>query len=270
VAENQACRRLLHTSARSMLEFYAYVAYSGDGRALVTGSADATDVWDPSTGRRCFPTLRHAGNTFAPAISHNSRWLARGGDTGEFSVWDLGSGKVASGPTKHPSWVMRIAFSPDDRYLAVGERDGTARVWDWRVGRLAGPPMRTDEELFGIDFTPNQRGLFTLTRSGRLRAWEWRSGKPVSPVTSVDPSPVGYFWSARAAADGRSLVVGSPHAAAIYQLDDFFGTDPNDAELLATRAELKSGQRIHDGAIINLDSGEWFERWTRSRSTAAR
>jgi WD40 repeat protein/predicted Ser/Thr protein kinase len=109
------------------------VAFSPDGRWVVTASADRTArVWDVATGQPRSPPLQHQGEVFSAAFSPDSRLVVTAGSSSDTTarVWDAVTGQPVTPPLRHGQGVFGAGFSPDGRRVATVSYDHTARVWD--------------------------------------------------------------------------------------------------------------------------------------------
>ena len=70
------------------------IAFSPDGRTVLTGSGLAAREW------------------------------------GESRLWEAATGKPLSLPLRHPGPVYAVAFHPDGRTFLTGSADGKTRLWD--------------------------------------------------------------------------------------------------------------------------------------------
>jgi uncharacterized membrane protein len=151
------------------------VAFSPDGRTLVSGGCEATDsgdlaiwcetglvkLWDAETGSLVRTLQGHGSEVYSSAFSPNGQTVmsASGGWDGQESsikLWDGGSGKLLRALTGHTESVTAAAFSADGRTIVSASSDKTLKLWD----AATGAEIRTlkghgDSVLVGTFYLPN-------------------------------------------------------------------------------------------------------------------
>jgi WD40 repeat protein len=113
-------------------EFVTSVAYSPDGKSIVSGSTDhKARVWDVTTSRMVFKLQGHTNSIRSVAFSPSGKYIASSSDDMTIRVWDANTGNPVGAPLKgHTAGVWTVKFSPDDKKLVSGSLDKTLRVWD--------------------------------------------------------------------------------------------------------------------------------------------
>jgi WD40 repeat protein/transcriptional regulator with XRE-family HTH domain/energy-coupling factor transporter ATP-binding protein EcfA2 len=117
--------------------FVLSVAFSPDGRTLVSGDNDTMRLWDMRTHKPLgTPLTGHEGGVFSVVFSPNGRTLASAGSDGTIRLWDTSTHKQVGKPlTGNKKPVSSVAFSPDGRSLAAASADHTIWLWTkilWR------------------------------------------------------------------------------------------------------------------------------------------
>ncbi len=126
------------------------VAYSPDGRTIVSGSGDNTvRLWDVNTGETLRTLEGHTRFVISVAYSPDGRTIASGSGDNTIRLWDVHTGETLRTLKGHTSWVYSVAYSPDGRILASGGVDGTVLLWEL-----------TSSPAFGVE--PLARSATTL------------------------------------------------------------------------------------------------------------
>jgi len=162
------------------------LAFSADGRRILTGSADATaKVWDAHTGRELLSFAGHTGSVKSVAFSRDGRSALTSSDN-TAKTWNADNGRELLTLKGHKSRVWSAVFSPDGRRILSGSVDGTARLWDATTGRElltlkghAGPAL-------SVTFSPDGRRILTGGWQPLARLWTTASSDEVEAWQSED------------------------------------------------------------------------------------
>lgn len=111
------------------------VAFSPDGRRIVSGSEDQTlRMWDAETGAEIRQFATPVARVLGVAFSPDGRRIVSC-DEGNLRVWDAETGAELHRSEVHRGRIRCVAFSPDGRQIASGGDDDNVRLWGVPQGR---------------------------------------------------------------------------------------------------------------------------------------
>ena len=108
------------------------VAYSPDGRHIISGSDDKTiRIWDAETGAAVgTPLEEHTDCVNSVAYSPDGRHIISGSYDTTIRVWDAEPGAAVGTPLHgHIHCVNSLACSPNCRHIISAPDDMTIRLW---------------------------------------------------------------------------------------------------------------------------------------------
>jgi len=211
------------------------VAYSADGRRLVSASLDGTvKLWDAVSGREIRGLYGHQGAVAQAAVSADGRRVVSGGRDRVVRYWDAETGALLKSLPGHENIILAVACAPDGSRFASAGFDGAIKLWEAAGGKerslqSGGAAVRA------LRFAAGGQRLASLSDDGSLRVWDGVSGSVIREFPAV-PGGGGALAYSR---DGRLLAVGTREGS-VKVLDTDSG-----AELFAHAG--------HRGAVLGLD-----------------
>jgi WD40 repeat protein len=196
------------------------LAFSPDGRLLVSGSQDHTvRVWDIQTGRELLCLRGHTAQVSGVAFSPDGRRLASGSQDQTVKVWDVRTGQEVLTLRGHSGSIFRVAFSPDGHRLVSASQDETVRVWDGTPAEgKADPDCLTLGGHAGsvniVAFHPTDPSMVASAGAdSSVRLWDAESGRQLRVLNVHGGNLIGLAFSPKGQ---RLAAAGQPNTVRVW------------------------------------------------------
>ena len=201
------CVQTLVEKSDKRSEWYAgitSIAFSPDGKLLVSGSEDTTvKVWELSTGQPICTITGHSNFVNSIAISPDGKLIASCGDD-IIKLWKLNTGEEIYTLSGHSAVIHSVTFSPDGQILASGANDKMIKLWNPNTGEeirtLSGANL-----IESVCFSPDGQSLASGDSDNNINLWNLNTGEVVRTLSGHSRKVRGISFSP----DGKIFASGS-------------------------------------------------------------
>jgi WD40 repeat protein len=259
------------------------LAFTPDGKKLITGGDKVIKVWEVATGKALATLKGLTGMVVALAVSADGTTLASGGN-GCLNLWDLATGKERPPLPGKADWVNALAWTPDGKTLAtapsLGEEiklydvasarvkntfpghqtlaitaDGKTLVaaaedrtvvnlWDVATGKVRATLTGHTEQVRGVAITPDGKTVASIDVRSVLRVWDGATGKERGALRAP-----AFVQQLVFSPDGKRLAGGAGNNT-VFLWDMVPGTLPPLPSLLKERITLPHETSVYCVAFI--------------------
>jgi len=192
------------------------VAFTPNGRVLVSGGGLDVKLWDIASGRELRPLPQPGKAVHSIAVSPDENIIASGNSNGAVTLWDAASGRELRTLKVYGSWVRSLAFSPDGRTLASA-CDNDARLWDVASGRELRKLSGHKRQINSLAFSPDGRMLATGADDMLVKLWDTATGHELR--TLAPQGKYNYVWAVAFSPDGRTLATADDYAIIFWDAE---------------------------------------------------
>ena len=159
-------------------DFIWSLAFSADGRFLISGSFDRTiKLWDINTSE-CLHTFEgHSDWVLSVSVSSDGRLIASGSKDRTMKLWETSTGNCIHTLQGHNDRLWSVAFHPGGNSVASGSEDQTIRLWDVTSGKCINTLQGYTNKVWAIAFDGDGRLLLSGCEDGAIRLWETETEK---------------------------------------------------------------------------------------------
>jgi hypothetical protein len=166
------------------------LAFSPDGKMLVSGSFQEVRIWDLKSGEMLQQLTGFAHNVVALAFSADGKLLATGGgaptEDGEIKVFEVGTWKLLTDVKGgHSDTVYGIAFRPDGKNIASASADKFVKVFELPSGKFLKSFEGHTHHVLDVGWKSDGKLLASAGGDNTIKIWDYASGEQVRTVNNA-------------------------------------------------------------------------------------
>ncbi len=182
------------------------VAYSPDGRIVVTGTDDGVlRFWDSQTGSIVDQIEEFPNSIDRVAFDPEGRalLLALSGDGAR--IYDIENRTITHTLTGFNDGAWSVAWHPDREHVLTGGRDNVVRLWSRRTGGEVRRFEGHTDTVWDIALSPDGSQVLSASSDSSARIWNVQSGEEMLRFTEN----VGQVYSASWSVSGNWVATGA-------------------------------------------------------------
>ncbi len=165
------------------------IAFSPNGKFLVSGAFQEVAVWDVQTGALRQKLTGFADRVVALAFSADGKYLATGGgaptEDGEVKVFDTASWKqVLDVKNGHSDTVFGVCFSPDGTKLATCGADKFVKTWEIPSGKFIKSFEGHTHHVLDVGWKADGKLLASAGADNVVKIWSFDTGEQVRTINA--------------------------------------------------------------------------------------
>jgi len=165
------------------------MAFSPDGKSLVSGSFQEATMWNPETGAPTNRLTGFADRVVTIAFNKAGTLFATGGgaptEDGEIKVFDASGKQAFEIKNSHSDTVFGVSFSPDGKLLACASADKFVKVFEVPSGKLAKAFEGHTHHVMDVDWTSDGKKLVSAGADDLVKVWDYEKGEKLRDIKAA-------------------------------------------------------------------------------------
>ena len=155
------------------------VAYSPDGRFIISGGRDSTCIlWDANTGMEIRTFLGHSSWINSVAFTPGGMEFLSGANNGSMILWNIKTGEIIKKYDDIKSSVDSISLSQDGKHILSGYGDGSIRLWDLEKGEIL-RTIKTTRGFTIVALSPDGKHALSSSMNRSIILWNIKTGEKI-------------------------------------------------------------------------------------------
>jgi WD40 repeat protein/serine/threonine protein kinase/tetratricopeptide (TPR) repeat protein len=193
------------------------VAWSPNGKRLVSGGNVALMLWDAESGLALRSFSGHVEEVFRVAWSPDGKRVASCSGDGSIKVWNAETGQELMSLQGHSRKVYSIAYSPDGKRLVSGSWDRSIKIWDAIAGKETRSLDGHTDLVLSVAWSPDGKRIASTSADKTVRTWNGETGDLIQTLEGHKDAVTGVSWRP----DSQQFVTASwDNSVRIWNADD--------------------------------------------------
>jgi WD40 repeat protein len=191
------------------------VAFSPDGKRILTGSADKTvRVWSVASGEEMGSLIEQTGPVSSVAFSPDGKRILTGSRDGIARLWDAARPREEANTfVGHAGPISSAAFSPSGKFILTGSEDATALLWNIETRSVLYTLAGQSGPISSVAFSRDGGRILTGSWDHSVWVWDANNCKVILKIHG----DMGPIFSVAFSPDGRRILAGgATRSAALW------------------------------------------------------
>lgn len=174
------------------------IAFSADGKKLVSGSTDKTIIlWDVENRKKIMTFQGHGDKVTSVALSPKNDFLVSGSWDKSVCVWDVSSGNKRYTFDGHQDKVTGVVIHPKGEILASCSWDKMIKLWDLKTKKEKYTFQGHGDRVTSIAFNQDGTKLASASMDNTVRIWNTSNNQCLAILKGYFGSVESVAWSTK-------------------------------------------------------------------------